>query len=39
LQYTPPAEPAVDILHVFFDNGEGGRASEIGQLRLTVRSA
>jgi hypothetical protein len=37
-QYTPPAGAAVDILHVSFENGEGGAGSEIGQLPLRVRS-
>jgi hypothetical protein len=38
-QYTPPADAAVDILHVAFDNGEGGAGSEIGRLPLRVRGA
>jgi hypothetical protein len=38
-QYTPPADAAVDILHVSFDNGEGGAGGEIGQLPLRVRGA
>ena len=38
-RYTPPAEPVVDILHVSFEDGEGGAGEEIGQLPLSVRSA
>jgi hypothetical protein len=38
-QYTPPGEAAVDILHVAFEDGEGGPGSEIGQLPLRVRGA
>ena len=38
-QYTPPAQAAVDILHVSFDNGAGAAAGEIGQLPLRVRGA
>ena len=38
-QYTPPANAAVDLLHVSFENGEGAAGDEIGQLPLRVRTA
>lgn len=38
-QYTPPAQPVVDLLHVSFDDGEGDAGDEIGQLPISVRSA
>ena len=37
-QYTPPAEAAVDILHVAFENGAGDARQEIGRLPIAVRS-
>jgi hypothetical protein len=38
-RYTPPAQAAVDILHVSFDDGAGAAGDEIGQLPLRVRDA
>jgi len=37
--YTPPAQSVVDILHVSFEDGEGGAGEEIGQLPLGVRNS
>lgn len=37
VQYTPPAEPALDRLVVSLDDGEGGIGIELGRFPLQVR--
>lgn len=39
VQYTPPAQPALDQLVVSLDDGEGGVGIELGRFPLDVRGA
>jgi hypothetical protein len=39
VQYTPPAQPALDQLVVSLDDGEGGVGIELGRFPLNVRGA